>query len=1273
MISQLLLLSFVGITVSQVNIGVCPTDWISNDKRCYHFVSYPMLKYDDAARACARDGAILLSVEDYSENIFVSTQLRNIDQFRSDWFTSGERDTADVNRRFVWTATNINIPLISDMWITREEPYNDDITRNIIVYKFNFREGRYGLAAVNDNDEPRQYICEISKDEVYRINIENRGFDFGVDVLDANLIRRGPYFISEAPNTIILSYTPYVYLECIAGGNPQPKYEWTRNNSQQIVTSQLSPRYTITNGRLSIQDPVDMLDAGEYQCKCSNEEGVIIGAPVQLAFATLGQFSNVPAAPVTPEEYQGAVIECPHIPSRMAEAVRFQWMRAAADGQSHEYIRPELNTYIFVSGSGKLYFSEVTSADSGTYLCVATLTSINQNDNYIGASQPPSRVSRGVELYVRSSAGGMYDPRIQDSFINVVPSSPVAGMNISLECFAYGTTPLLYEWGFHKWDFQRYTLTDSNRVLKINNVNLDDSGPFSCRVRNANGGANFDTKNYTLHVESKPEFLLPLLDKHLDKGTKQLTWRCEARAVPFPQYTWYKNGVPLTNSSDGNIAVWKNTLVLKNLEKSRDEGMYQCGASNAYGTTMTSAQLRILSVKPSFSKYPLSPTMGGAVGGTVVMQCKPEAAPFPVIQWYHNNGLVNAPTDTDARISMDITGDLTIKDIIQSDQGTYECRVSNEFGDAKTGTYLSVYPQTTIYQPPSPVTVEVNKTAFMYCKASYNQHNLDLTYQWAFNGRVIDFSRSMHFRRGTPPDNEGGLYITFTQFDHAGLYSCIATTQVDSAKASAHVMVLGPPSEPAGARSYLAVDRALELGTVGPRDVLLEWTDPVDTHGSPVDNYIIYGKTNFAKEFSVIAPYVPYPSTAIVGSNIDNQRRHFVLPNMKPGVLYEFKLRAVNRFGVGMESKPTKPLNIPGDAPIKAPSSVGGGGGKVGTLLISWTPLAPEDHNGAGIGYLVEWRVKPEPGAQGGNIKWNQAIVNGNVGNHSVTLGPDTYYSPYNVKVTPFNDFGNGPSVSNDTVMSAEDMPNGIPGNVYAEPFNESSLNVYWDPVPNTRTFVKGQLKGYKIFYWLKDVQTQIDAVQAIVYGDVDHGRVIGLRPDTWYTVSVIVFNDAGNGLKSEVAHQSTDRFAPLTYPIHITVYPHGENSVRVRFRGLSTTVFEEPLLGYMIRYWRDTDDIRNAKNVDCEKNTEGFLYQIQPDYLYHLRVLGYSVGGDGKLSSPETLFSYTRNRVTQIQWDPSTSKVEYVLHDYDSAASHTVPGCMMLILSLFSAFCFLL
>ena len=40
---------------------------------------------------------------------------------------------------------------------------------------------------------------------------------------------------------------------------------------------------------------------------------------------------------------------------------------------------------------------------------------------------------------------------------------------------------------------------------------------------------------------------------------------------------------------------------------------------------------------------------------------------------------------------------------------------------------------------------------------------------------------------------------------------------------------------------------------------------------------------------------------------------------------------------------------------------------------------------------------------------------------------------------------------------------------------------------------------------------------------------------------------------------------APMTYPVFVRVFPAGRNSVKVKFRGVSTGTFEEPLLGYKV------------------------------------------------------------------------------------------------------------
>ena len=105
---------------------------------------------------------------------------------------------------------------------------------------------------------------------------------------------------------------------------------------------------------------------------------------------------------------------------------------------------------------------------------------------------------------------------------------------------------------------------------------------------------NENFQSYICSISARPHFLLKLHNQHLDEGTSQLTWRCEARAIPFPFYTWYKNGEKIDNMTSGNMMIVGNTLHMTNLNKDM-EGMYQCSAQNTHGVAFTAAQLRILS------------------------------------------------------------------------------------------------------------------------------------------------------------------------------------------------------------------------------------------------------------------------------------------------------------------------------------------------------------------------------------------------------------------------------------------------------------------------------------------------------------------------------------------------------------------------------------------------------------------------------------------------------------------------------------------------------
>ena len=76
---------------------------------------------------------------------------------------------------------------------------------------------------------------------------------------------------------------------------------------------------------------------------------------------------------------------------------------------------------------------------------------------------------------------------------------------------------------------------------------------------------------------------------------------------------------------------------------------------------------------------------------------------------------------------------------------------------------------------------------------------------------------------------------------------------------------------------------------------------------------------------------------------------------------------------------------------------------------------------------------------------------------------------------------------------------------------------------------------------------------------------IIGLYPDTYYWITIQVYNEAGYGPKSDPYLQETLRAAPMEAPQEVKVYVEGSRSVRVKWRGVSTGINEEPLEGYIV------------------------------------------------------------------------------------------------------------
>lgn len=283
----------------------------------------------------------------------------------------------------------------------------------------------------------------------------------------------------------------------------------------------------------------------------------------------------------------------------------------------------------------------------------------------------------------------------------------------------------------------------------------------------------------------------------------------------------------------------------------------------------------------------------------------------------------------------------------------------------------------------------------------------------------------------------------------SGEYECVVKSAVNEITSKTTVTIEGPPGAVGG----------IQVIDVGKTKATIEWVDGTN-NGRPIRYYNILGRTNWNRTWVNV-------SMNVMAHEVDRYtgRQQAVVNNLTPWSSYEFSVAAVNDLGIGTPSDPSPIYSTHEDRPYIAPRNVGGGGGKIGDLTITWDPLLPQEQNSHGIYYKVFWRLK-------GKYEWATKVVKraDNIGRAVVNIPLNNYYTEYEVKVQAMNNVGKGPESEPVVIYSAEDMPQVAPQRVIPFAFNSTAFNVTWQPIDITRENIRGRLIGHRvrnIYYFL--------------------------------------------------------------------------------------------------------------------------------------------------------------------------------------------------------------
>ncbi|XP_017282455.1 contactin-4 [Kryptolebias marmoratus] len=178
----------------------------------------------------------------------------------------------------------------------------------------------------------------------------------------------------------------------------------------------------------------------------------------------------------------------------------------------------------------------------------------------------------------------------------------------------------------------------------------------------------------------------------MSTGDKLVFINCKAKGNPPPHYRWKVDGRDIDTDSDPNYSLVEGNLLINNPHFINHGGVYQCIATNAFGTVVSrKAKVRFAFLQ-SFSKKPRN-TVLVREGQAVVLLCGPPPHYGEIkYSWVFNGQLSFLQQDTRRFISQR-TGNLYIAKVEALDAGNYTCAVRNMMTNA------------TVLSSPTPVVV----------------------------------------------------------------------------------------------------------------------------------------------------------------------------------------------------------------------------------------------------------------------------------------------------------------------------------------------------------------------------------------------------------------------------------------------------------------------------------------------------------------------------------------------------------------------------------------
>ncbi|XP_023559876.1 hemicentin-1 [Octodon degus] len=586
-----------------------------------------------------------------------------------------------------------------------------------------------------------------------------------------------------------------VVFPCPTKGIPKPTIKWLRNGRE--LTGREPGISILEDDALLVLASVTPHDNGEYICVAVNEAGT-----------TERKYNlevHVPPVIKDREHTANVSVLLNQLTSLFCEV---EGTPSPAITWYKDDVQVTESSTIQILNNGKiLKLFRVMAEDAGRYSCKAV--------NIAGVAQKHFT----MEVLVPPSIIGASSPNEVSAIVN---------HNATLECQVRGSPFPSIQWFKDGKPLflgdPNIELLDEGQILHLKNARRNDKGRYQCAVSNAAGKQAKDIK-LTVYIPPsiKGGNATAEVSALINSGIKL---ECEARGLPVPAVTWYKDG-QLVRSSSQALYIDKGQFLHIPQAQVSDSATYTCHVTNVAGTAEKSFHVDVY-VPPVIegdSTIPLNKQV--VVAHSLTLECKAAGNPPPALTWLKDG----VPVKASDNIRVEAGGKkLEILSALEVDQGQYVCVATSVAGEKeiKYDVDVLVPPFVEGGEETSYFIVIVNNLLELDCQVTGSPPPAIM---WLKDGQLIDerdgFKMLLNGRK---------LVIAQAQMSDTGIFQCVATNSAGEHRKEFEVTVHVPPTiKPSGLSERVVVKhkpvtlQCIANGIPNPSITWLKDDQPVNT------------------------------------------------------------------------------------------------------------------------------------------------------------------------------------------------------------------------------------------------------------------------------------------------------------------------------------------------------------------------------------------------------------------------------------------------------------